>query len=181
MTYSESNAGSRRGVEHVVAILLDRSVSAELEAIRSRFDPLAELIPAHVTLVHPFIPSGHLARIESHLLGICMSTSPFTIGLSEVSTHGGEYIYLNVIEGAKEIVDLRERLYMGPLAAHHRNDIPFIPHLTLGRLKTQDALRKAASEIAATNPSVTTHVAAVSVYRIDDHRREVVLSVPLEG
>jgi 2'-5' RNA ligase len=181
MTYSVRNDVSRLGVEHVVAILLDPGVSAELEQIRSRFDPLAELIPAHVTLVHPFAPSAPLAQIESHLTGICRSTSPFIFGLSGVSTHGGEYIFLNVVEGAKEIVDLRERLYTGPLAAHRRTDIPFIPHLTLGRLMTQDALRRAASEIAATDPSVTTHAAVVSVYRIDDNRREVILTVPLEG
>jgi 2'-5' RNA ligase len=181
MTYSGRNDVSRRSAEHVVAILLDPSVSAELERIRSRFDPLAELIPAHVTLVHPFMPSAALARIESHLIGIFRSTSPFTLGLSGVSTQGGEYIYLNVIEGAKEIVDLRERLYTGPMAAHRRTDIPFIPHLTLGRLNTPDALHRAASEIAATSPSVTTGVAAASMYRIDDNRREVVLTLPLEG
>ena len=49
-----------------------------------------------------------------------------------------DYLFLQVKDGNKEIINLRDKLYSGIFAPYVQTDIPFVPHITLGYFRTVD-------------------------------------------
>ena len=107
----------------------------KLQEIREHFDPLADHIPPHITLVFPFQFEGDLAK---HVEMALRAVKPFKLSFDSVSHEQEDYVFLNVGEGKEAVVDAHDRLYAGPLVEYHREDIPYIPHVTLGRLSAQE-------------------------------------------
>jgi 2'-5' RNA ligase len=140
-----------------------------IEQVRWAYDPLAALVPPHITLVFPFTSELSAAAMETHVAQVVGGCGPFAVRLQGVTGHMGEYLFLNVEHGNDQLIALHDRLYTGPLAAHLAPAFTYIPHLTVGRLASSDALRAALGEIAAarrlTNPFVA-EAREVSVYSI---------------
>ena len=106
-----------------------------IQAIRDRYDPLAQKIAPHITLVFPFeseISSGELAR---HLQVALCGIEPFEITLKDISLEAENYLFLNVIQGQKEIIQIHDLLYSGLLNKFLSQKHTYKPHLTVGRLK----------------------------------------------
>lgn len=139
---------------------------ALVESKRRRFDPLARLIPAHITLVFPFESEISAQALRKHIQAVAAGIGAYRVALGDVSGTDDHYLFLNVRHGAAAVVDLHDRLYTGPLRRFLANDRPFVPHLTVGRLETGAETRQALETIAATDVHVETTVKAVSVYRI---------------
>ncbi|MBR1701840.1 MAG: hypothetical protein IJ716_07780 [Lachnospiraceae bacterium] len=75
-----------------------------LEQIRDKYDPLAKLVRPHITIVFPFASEMSnmelISSFEISLQGFCKHRDQF-----------GNYLFLNVIKGAEQIIKIHDVLY----------------------------------------------------------------------
>jgi 2'-5' RNA ligase len=168
-------------MRYAIVVFPETDASATVEALRRRFDPLATMIPAHVTLVFPFEGTVASTDLRSHVEQAVADVHAFEVRLAGVSTAEDEYIFLGLEVGGDDIVALHERLYTGSLAQHLSRDHVYRPHITLGRLHDRVALADAVVECAAALPQPSRAVVAeVAVFRLDDASHgEIELTVNL--
>jgi 2'-5' RNA ligase len=104
-----------------------------IEAFRRRHDPMAALIPAHLSLVFPF-PTAHTRlQVETHVQRVASRWPPVAVTFRRVRMHANEFVFLMAARGAASITALHDQLYTRSLAPHLRRDMPYEPHITLAR------------------------------------------------
>jgi len=156
--------------------------SADLvEAVRSRFDPLAAVLKAHVTLVFPFSDSAMAPYLADHITQAVAGLAPFDMSLTRPRIADAGYLFLTVAAGSQHFVNLHDRLYSGPLARHLSLTRTYEPHITIGRLPTADRLAAAAREATQTlTEPLLGRVDHVAVFRLDQPSHgSVAFTVPL--
>jgi 2'-5' RNA ligase len=141
---------------------------AAIETVRRRYDPLAGVLGAHITLVFPFVDPVAAPVLRQHIEQLTRTTAPFDVELAGVSIEDGEYIFLNVASGAGRLAALHRGLYSGPLERHLARDRTYIPHITVGRLGDASALAAAAEEARRRLPiRSVARVTELAVFRLD--------------
>ena len=132
-----------------VAIALPDSDAARVRQVRAAAgDPLAHVIPPHITILPPTaVDVGSLEQVSQHLRRVARRTSPFRIRLDEVGTFRpvSPVVYLDLSRGAPECDRLQGRVRdeAGPLA--RPLSFPFHPHVTLAHEIADDHLDVAAA------------------------------------
>lgn len=76
---------------------------------RRRWDPLAELVPPHLTLVFPFNDPIAPVELRAHVAEVVRDFEPFAVRLSGVTGSEGEYLFLNVKQGNDTLIALHDR------------------------------------------------------------------------
>lgn len=109
-------------------------LDAPVEPFRRRFDPMADKLPAHVTLVFPFPTSLTVMQLASHIRRIVGNWPTLPVSFRDIEGILDEFVFLMVRDRADAVVALHDRLYRGILKAHLREDIPYLPHVTIGRV-----------------------------------------------
>jgi 2'-5' RNA ligase len=150
-------------------------------SVRRRFDPLAGLLPAHVTLVFPFDDPGVGRTLEHHVADAIAGVDPFDITLERPTSADDNYIFMELSEGADRFALVHDRLYSGMLARHRSSAHAYRPHVTIGHLSASEDL------VAATEHAVDVlprplhgRVEAVAGFRLDyPWRGEIVFTLPL--
>ena len=103
-----------------------------IQDLRKRFDPLADLVPPHATIVFPFasaLPTEDIRRVmEAARCGM----GPIRLAL-EPPVAVEDTVQLPLGAGAPELRLLHDRMYSGILQDFLRPDLPYRPHLTIGR------------------------------------------------
>ena len=121
-----------------------------VEAFRRRHDPVADLIPAHLSLVFPFPTALSRLQVETHVQRVVSRWPPVPVTFRRVRTEANEFVFLMAQRGAASIKGLHDRLYTRSLAPHLRRDLPYEPHVTLARhadyRQLQEALALAEEE-----------------------------------
>jgi len=113
-----------------------------IDGIRNKYDPLANKVKPHITLVFPFeseISNDEILRLLEIALRDIGTFKLKLSGFSKIKDKLGNYIFLNVTEGKDEIVKLHKLLYSGILEKF-KTDYPYVPHMTVGKLQTKDEL-----------------------------------------
>lgn len=105
----------------------------KLQEIRNKYDPLANLIAPHITLVFPFSDNISNENLIAELTDLLKYFKPFTIIFKGISLSDDNYIFLDCIQGYKEIIQLHNEIYKQILPAHFKKAIKYIPHITLGQ------------------------------------------------
>jgi 2'-5' RNA ligase len=163
-------------------VLFPETAAADaIEKLRREFDPLANVLAAHITLVFPFpAPTVPSAMIE-HLQKSAESVAAFECTLAGVSAERNGFLFLDVDTGAAACRALHESLYSGLLAQHRSMTHTYRPHVTIGRLTDPDKLDDArrVTKRALVFP-VRGSVHSVCLFRLTEpHRGDVVTSLPL--
>jgi 2'-5' RNA ligase len=114
--------------------MLDQADLEWIESIRVVHDPQAGRIPPHFTLVFPVDTSA--AGIESELARVVPFHQPITFVVRTAvavpdSVHGGGHVFVVPDEGRDAIARLHDEVYAGILRPHLRDDIAFVPHVTV--------------------------------------------------
>jgi 2'-5' RNA ligase len=117
-----------------------------IEAFRARHDPMAALIPAHLTLVFPFPTSLTRLQVETHVRRVASRFPVVPVSFKSVRPCASEFLFLMAARGAAAVTELHDRLYTRSLAPHLRRDLEYQPHITLARYATLEALDAAAEE-----------------------------------
>jgi 2'-5' RNA ligase len=136
---------------------------AAIEAFRALHDPMARLIPAHLTLVFPFPTALSRLQVETHVRRVASRWPPIAVTFRSVRLHANEFLFLMAARGAASVAGLHDRLYTRSLAGHLRPDLPYEPHITLARdsdfarleAALGDARETFAAELGETMRSVT--------------------------
>ncbi|GAA2200195.1 2'-5' RNA ligase family protein [Sinomonas flava] len=140
-------------------------VAAELRAWRASFgDPMADLIPAHITLVTTTATDDWDAAVR-HVRSVARRARPFTVGLKGTGSFRpvSPVVYLNVLDGFDQCVRLHEELQQGPL----ERDLPFPyhPHVTVAHDVPAERLDEAETALGSYSESFT--VASMGLYEHD--------------
>jgi 2'-5' RNA ligase len=111
-----------------------------INKIRNEYDPLAEKLLPHLTLVFPFTSEFSKEEIEEWLAVALNNIEAFPLkmgGFSKQVDRFGNYLFLNVMEGNEKIIELHSNLYKGILESY-KTDVMYKPHMTVGRVQTKE-------------------------------------------
>lgn len=132
-----------------ITILIPEPLSGELERWRASFgDPMAAVIPPHITLITT-TPATDWAGTIRHVRSVAARQRPFTVQLHGTGSFRpiSPVVFLNVVQGFDECVELHSLLQSGPL---ERNlDFPFHPHVTVAHDVSEAGLDAAVEELTA--------------------------------
>jgi 2'-5' RNA ligase len=117
-----------------------------LEEFRTRHDPAAHLIRAHLSLVFPFPTALTPMQVEVHVRRVVSRWPPIPITFRSVRSEANEFVFLMVARGAAAVVELHDKLYTRSLRHHVRAEFAYAPHITLGRHADFAALEQAVEE-----------------------------------
>jgi 2'-5' RNA ligase len=164
-TAIEARDGAAGGSgQPLVGVILEfpRPVAEELQAWRASFgDGLAEGVPAHITLVTTTETSDWDAAAR-HVRRVAAGARPFTVGLCGSGTFRpvSPVVYVNVVEGFDECVQLHRQLQRGPL--ERILPFPYHPHVTVAHDLSPDRLD--AAQIELESYSASFEVASMGLY-----------------
>ena len=105
----------------------------KLQELRNKYDPLANLIAPHITIVFPFSDNISNEELIKKITNLLKDFKPFTIVFKGISLSQDNYIFLNCIQGNQEIIELHNEIYKQIITSHSKKSSKYIPHITLGR------------------------------------------------
>lgn len=141
-----------------------------IEGIRKQYDPFVSLISPHITLVFPFVSRYKEKDVKELVKEKSKAFSPFRLsmqGIVKYQENGEQYLFLQVKEGAEEIRRLHDSLYQGMLAAF-KKDIPYVPHMTVGKLSSSEELDTAWEQVKDMNVVFQTEIKHITVEKIGE-------------
>jgi 2'-5' RNA ligase len=146
--------GARTGCVGVV-IAIPEPMAGELESWRASFgDPLAAVIPPHITLVTT-TPVQDWEETTRHVRRIARGQVPFHITLRGTGTFRpvSPVVFLRIAEGFDECVALHGKLQSGPL--QRDLEFSFHPHITVAHDVSQAGMDAAEDRLADYEASFT--------------------------
>lgn len=159
-------------VERCIMIFPEFSNVNIIDEIRNKYDPLAHHVRPHITLVFPFQCDISTSELKSHLQNVLSEVKPFKItqqGIIPVQSFGN-YLFLDVIEGKEEIIDIHKRLYTGLLESIHPDWLKtgdYYPHMTVGKLVREEDYKTAIHDVEGISDVFSSFINKVSVEIID--------------
>jgi len=151
-----------------------------IDAIREKYDPLAKNVAPHITLVFPFISDITSEDLKNHICK-CLSgvNNAFPIMLKGVvsTTYTGNYLFLNILKGKEEIIELHKRLYCEILEEFMPPWLRkgnYFPHMTIGNIEDSELFKSAVEETKDFCESFQTMVDGISVEIIDENEDSII-------
>lgn len=148
-----------------------------IDRIRRNYDPLADLVRPHITLVFPFHSDITDAELGSHIENAISGIPPFPLQLAGIFKQEhtfGNYLFLDVKNGKKQLIELHDRLYSGALSSFS-SEIPYSPHMTLGNLENRHSLHAAYAALRSISESFYTVADTISVEKIGEQGESIIL------
>ncbi|MGW9413159.1 2'-5' RNA ligase family protein [Arthrobacter cupressi] len=142
-------------------------IAAELQQWRASFgDPMAGVIPAHITLVTT-TPAKDWDATTRHVRSIAGRQAPFTVTISGTGSFRpvSPVVFLKVEDGFGECVNLHEQLQSGPL--ERELPFPYHPHVTVAHDVAPENLDEA--ETVLKDYRATFAVASMGLYEHDSN------------
>lgn len=149
-----------------------------IDKIRAKYDPLADLVRPHITLVFPFegqFGNDTLKRVlDRRLEGI----EPFELCVRGISSQKGYmgyyYLFLDIVKGAEEITKIHDALYENEFR-HYDLGSGYFPHITVGKLPSKELLDEALEDIRDMNDEFRTTVKKISVEMIGENEESIII------
>ncbi|MDT3498520.1 2'-5' RNA ligase family protein [Bacillus toyonensis] len=157
-----------------ILLFLNNISIHEIEDIRLEHDPLFGLIPPHVTIVFPFESSISNDELKLHILNVSKKIHNIEIEFANQITCEGAYLFLRVEKGKEQIEDLRDTLYTGPLLQFLKEDIPYTPHVTVGRKESAELAAEVVKNIPSFYEKLNCVIDKISVERIGENEESII-------
>ena len=106
-----------------------------IQNTRLKYDRLANKIKPHITIVFPFEDEITNEELYNKLILLTKDVKCFNISLKGIVLTNDKYVILKVIVGSDKIKKLHDCIYKNVFPKYLRNDIEYIPHITLGQAK----------------------------------------------
>lgn len=151
-----------------------------INEIREKYDPLANHVKPHITLVFTFESSLTSIEIQEHLKNVLDVTRRFRLTLQEIvkiDNPLGMYLFLDIKQGNEQIKELSKKLYTGILQDYKPdwlNEETFMPHMTIGSFTSQEDLKIAFKDTELIKENFTTKVDKISVEIIDENEDSII-------
>ena len=139
-----------------------------IQKLRNKYDPLANLIPPHITIAYPFSDNISNKELIKKLTNLLKNFNPFTIIFKGISLSKDNYIFLNCIQGNQEIIELHNEIYKQIIPSHLKNSIKYIPHITLGKSNNIE-------DLDSFNHEFKTIVDEISIELIGEHEESIII------
>ena len=148
-----------------------------IDEIRAKYDPLAKLVRPHITIVFPFemeITNDELSMILENRLRDIKSFEIEMQGFSKCEDRFGNYLFLNVVKGTEIITQLHDLLYSNEFGEFALG-IPYMPHMTVGKLKTVDDLNNAYDSVMGNKTLFKCIITKISVEMIGENEESIIV------
>lgn len=148
-----------------------------IDIIRRRYDPLADLVKPHITLVFPFESEITNEELKEILYRRLARIKPFEIELSGITKQQnkfGNYLFLNVKKGKDKIINIHKILYGNEFKDYHLG-VDYIPHMTIGNLPDIQALSMAYEKIKHIDFNFRTIIDRIYVEIIGDKEESIIV------
>ena len=145
--------------------------------IRKKYDPLADLVLPHITLVFPFKSELTNEELNLYLKECLRDIQPFKVelkGFSKQENKYGNYLFLNVVQGIDAIKNIHDRLYKDKLKQFDAG-YDYVPHMTVGKVSSMELLDKAFDNVNKCNHKFSTVVKKISVEMIGGHEESIIV------
>ena len=103
-----------------------------INRIRKKYDPTTPIIEPHIAIVFPVPESVGEDNLARHVEGILSSWVSFPVRIRGFRKSFDHWLFLTLDEGYDDVVRLYREMYTGILEKYRRDDIEFIPHISLG-------------------------------------------------
>lgn len=164
---SPHDTDSSTMIRYAVVAFPETSSLDAIESLRARYDPQAKLIPAHITLVFPFVDDFLIPDLDHMVREAATGIAPIDLVFDGVSEASGGYVFLDIIVGREKLIALHDRLYRGRLARHLSREHTYRPHLTLGHIADPAVRQSALTHATETIARVPAIIRTLSVFRIE--------------
>ncbi len=158
-----------------VAIAIPPPHAAVLDAARARSgDPLASVIPAHLTLLGPTeINLNELTAVEEHLAEVARGHRAYAVHLRGTGTFRPvtEVVFVAVASGISECEQLADAVRQGPLTRELH--FPYHPHITIAHDVPTAALDRVYQELAGFEAQLPVNHFTLYVHGDDGHWRPI--------
>ena len=149
--------------------------TTRINQLRREYDPQINLIEPHITIVFPVPESVGEEPLVSHIEGVLRGWQPFSIRLNGLLQSGDNYLFLLLAEGSSDIIRLHAELYTEVLAPYLRENIAFVPHVTLGAFgENADLCARVLSEAEGLKLDYPSYVDRLCLLRVNDDRSQIV-------
>lgn len=151
--------------------------TVRINQLRKEFDPQAGLIEPHITVVFPVPESAGEQPLVSHIDRVLRGWQPFPIRMMGLFQSWDNYLFLLLAEGRADIIRLHNELYADMLVPFQREDIPFVPHVTLGAFgENGDLCSRVLNEAERMDLDYQSRVDRLELLKINDDRSRIVWS-----
>ena len=130
-------------LRYALVAYIKSPVGEFVENLRRELHPDLPHLAAHLTLLPPRPLQGTESAALQELARICGQTVPFEVVLGEMETFvpTTPTVYIQVAHGGSRLQQLHAELNRQALA--FREEWPYIPHLTIAKMATQEAADQA--------------------------------------
>ena len=145
-----------------------------IQFFREHYDPNYPIIEPHFTIVFP-VTDIDTNRFIEHCKEICRHITPisFDIRRTMVNKSYGDddwYAFLVPDKGLSDIAGLHDRLYTGILEPELRLEIPYIPHITVGRFDNGAECKNLCDRINEKVISIKGNISFIDIITNDQSR-----------
>lgn len=147
-----------------------------IQNIREKYDPLANCIAPHVSLVFPFESDISNEELKQHLDKTLDGIGKFTVEFRGVTGDMRDgYLFLNVKRGNDQIIELHDRLYTGKLKDYLHRGIIYCPHITVGKIDDPDKFNEAIKELSSFDETIIkADIDRIYVEAIDEDNNSII-------
>ncbi len=145
-----------------------------IENFRKQYDKQFQLVKPHFTLVflvHDFSIPEFSTELKKQLEGV--KSFSFCLRSAVINKDAFTEIYHVLLvpeEGFDDILQLHDKLYSARLASHHRQEIDFIPHVTIGSSPNKMLAPKMADEWNAKNFSISGVISSIDLVKFNNEQ-----------
>ena len=147
---------------------LSASDTAFIESFRAKHQAKqSKVVAAHFTMVFgcETVPQ---AEYLQHVESVTQASNSIKFAcryamLGADDEDDSAYVFLVPNEGFAELSLLHDRLYSGVLSAHLRLDIPFVPHITIGRLAERHVAKSLCDALNSRGVNIEGSIGALTV------------------
>lgn len=145
--------------------------------IRKKYDPLADLVLPHITLIFPFASELTNGELKLYLEECLSEIQPFKVELKGFSKHEdkyGNFLFLDVVQGMDVIKNIHDALYKDKLKQFDLG-FDYVPHMTVGKVSSKELLDKAFNDVNKCIDTFSTVVNKISVEMIGEHKESIII------
>lgn len=103
-----------------------------INRIRRKYDPTEPVVAPHIGIVFPVPESVGEDSLARHVEGVLSSWNSFPVRIRGFRKSFDHWLFLTLEEGYGDVVRLYREMYTGILTKYRRDDIEFVPHISLG-------------------------------------------------
>lgn len=156
-----------------------------VQQFRKLYDDNYKIVEPHFTIIFPVsdIPLktfvGEIREKTQHERVIPFSIDR-TIAYGDI-LHDHWHIFLIPGKGYRPIVELHDQLYSGTLKRNLQNDIPYIPHLTIGTLKEAAKCKELSEQINSNLRRFSGMINQLDIISFQDNRIKTMDTIVLKS